>query len=203
MRFSNLASWPVCAATLFTATVFAEPPDVHRMKPVKVESETVKVDGRSGCGHIPPHCAVYTAEVFDGINGERQGRIRVYYFNVADRFTQELSCFGPLYADMIKYDEKTLKFTLNVTLDPLKDPNCARPSWDAAVVINLAGGPNGTFRDSSTGRGTITTDTSKTKYKVENDLADGDATGTNGYFQGSYSARIEIMRRTERTKAED
>jgi hypothetical protein len=200
MRFCTFACWSICAATLFSATVFAEPLDVRRMKPVKFKTESVKVEGISGCNGV--YCASYSAEIFDDLlTGERQGRIRASLSN-GSHFGQQISCSGLLYADMLKYDEKTLKFTLNVTVDPLKDPSCFSTS-DSAIVINLSGGPDGTYRDSSTGRGTITTDTSKTKYKVEHDVSSGTATGTNGYFQGAYSADLDATRRTERTKAED
>ena len=104
---------------------------------------------------------------------------------------------------MLKYDEKALKFTLDGTLDPLKDPSCFATS-NSAVVVNLSGGSDGTYRDSSTGRGTIATEASKTKYKFEHDVFSGTATGTNGYYQGDYSSvDFDVTRRTERTKVED
>ena len=209
MKFHSLAPWYVCAATLVPATVFGGPPDsqrmqpldIQRVKPIKFKTDTAKVQGTSGCDGIAPICAFYSAEVFDDLNDVRNGRIWVTYFNFADQAGQSLSCAGAQYGNMLVYDEKTLKFTLNVTVDTFKDPECAR-STDGVVVINFSGGPNGTYRDTSTGRGTITTDTSKTKYKVEHDVFTGEATGTNGYFQGAYSAHFEATRRTERTKAD-
>jgi hypothetical protein len=203
MSVCTFAPWSICAATLFSATVFAEPPDVRRMKPVKFKTESVKVTGASACNGPGTVCASFYAQSYDDPdNGERQATIYVR-LDDGSHFAHFITCTGAQYADMLKYDEKTLKFTLDGTLDPLKDPSCVATS-NSAVVVNLSGGSDGTYRDSSAGRGTITTEVSKTKYKFEHDVFSGTATGTNGYYQGDYnSVDFDVTRTTERTKAED
>ena len=202
MTIRKLAPWFVCAAILVPPAAFGEPRGDQRAKPIRFGTNLIQVRGTYGCDGVIPFCAFFSAESFDDTDGIRQGTVWVSYTTTTSQFGQNMQCSGPAYADAFNYDEKTFKFSINVTLDAYKDPSCSHAFADV-VVINISGEPNGNYQDSSTGRGVITTDSSKTKYKVEHDVFWAVATGSNGFYHGTYSANFESTRRTERTKVTD
>jgi len=198
MNIRSLPPLLLCAALLAPLSVAGEQRIYQHMKPVRFGNSLTQVHGTIGCDGVSPMCAFFAAQSFDDTNGVSNGFIWVHHY-FASGFEQTIICSGPAYADILTYDERTYKFIINVTVDTIKDPTCSK-SINDVVVVNLSGGPNGTFQDISTGRGVITTDESKTKYKVEHDIVQGTAIGTNGYFYGTYPVNIDAVRRTEKTR---
>jgi hypothetical protein len=185
----------VCTASL--AAPVTGPLGDGRAKPVKLSMNDASAAGAIGCDAINPLCIYFFVTTSEGQDGRRSGSVSVG--NLYQSSGPSMVCSGEAYADALKYDEKTLRFTINVTLDPIKDPTCISDS-QGAIVVNISGAPSGTSTDSSSGTGVITTLTSKTQYKFEHDTADAIATGTNGYVNGTFPGFFAANRRTDKTK---
>ena len=187
----------VCAASLAAPVALAGPPVDARGKPVSLSMNEAAAGGQIGCDAINPLCIFFLVTTKEDQDGTRSGSVSVG--NLYQSSGPQIRCEGEAYADALKYDEKTLRFTINVTLDPLKDPTCMSAS-QAAVVVNISGAPSGTKTDTSSGTGVITTPTSKTKYTFEHDDVNAISTGFNGYVNDTFPGFFNANRRTDKTK---
>ena len=188
---------PLLACTAALAAPVVGPLGVGLGKPVTLSKYDATAVGAMGCDGINPICIYFFVTTSEGEDGLRFGEVLVG--NLYQSSGPNMTCRGEAYADALKFDEKTLKFTINVALDPVKDPTCTSDS-QGAIVVNISGAPNGTASDSRSGSGVTTTPTSKIKYTFESNSANTIATGFNGYVNGNYPGSIAVSRSANRTK---
>jgi hypothetical protein len=143
-----------------------------------------------------------SANSYDDMDGVPQGSIFASRFGfdptVGYFVYAFIRCTGPAFANIVTVNKTNGASSVNAVLDPA-NPSCYAFN-SLAVTVAISGVASGGYARSDTGTTTLQYVGSLEKASYQSDSFEQSATGTNGYYSGSYVGNAEIAKITQRVR---
>jgi hypothetical protein len=193
-----------CSTSAFALAALIALPMMAHAGPKGAQTLQYKQSGQQAGGSVSAGNIDYSfiAQSYIDFDGTRAGFV---YVESADYFggtgVQSIQCRGPEFANAVTVNQSTGNSSVNAVLDPA-NPNCFTSFLygAGAIALRVIGQSDGTDRYSESGTITQTSGTSVFKQNYQGDDIYSTSTGSNGFYTGTFTGRVQSFRSTNRTQ---